>query len=83
MAKLGPYIKSVHFKDIALQPKAMVHLDEVRLGLGGLDYATLLRELNQLDRDLPVMLEHLSSPQEYALAAAHVRAVASTAQIAL
>ncbi len=76
-AKLGPHIKSCHAKDITLGSKGQLHLDEVRPGLGALDYAVYLRELNQLDPDMPLMLEHLPSEEEYALAAAHIRAVAA------
>jgi sugar phosphate isomerase/epimerase len=76
VAKLGPQIKSCHAKDIALADRLTVHLDEVRPGLGGLDYRTLLRELAGRDPDLPLMLEHLPDPEEYDQAAAHVRAVA-------
>ncbi len=75
-AKLGPYIKSCHAKDIALAGKLTTHLDEVRVGLGGLDYRVYLQELDKLDPDTSLMLEHLPSAQEYDLAAAHVRKVA-------
>jgi sugar phosphate isomerase/epimerase len=77
-AKLGPYIKSCHAKDIILAQKLTVHLDEVRPGLGQFDYSTFLRELNQLDPDTPLMLEHLPTVAEYTQAAAHIRAVAQT-----
>jgi sugar phosphate isomerase/epimerase len=73
--KLGPHIKSCHAKDILLQPKLMTHLDEVRPGLGGLDYATFLKELSKIP-DIPLMLEHLPNAEEYRLAAEHVRSVA-------
>ncbi|MGD8241095.1 MAG: TIM barrel protein [Armatimonadota bacterium] len=75
-AKLGPHIKSCHAKDIALSQQLTVHLDEVRPGLGGLDYATYLTELDKLDPDTPLMIEHLSSEEEYELAADHIRSVA-------
>lgn len=75
--KLGSYIKSCHAKDISLAETLTVHLDETRPGLGGLDYATFLRELNRLDPDVPLMLEHLPSAEEYTLAAAHIRSVAA------
>ncbi|MDQ1256910.1 MAG: hypothetical protein QG656_1510 [Candidatus Hydrogenedentes bacterium] len=75
-ALLGPHIKSCHGKDILLQDKLTTHLDEVRPGLGGLDYAVFLRELDALDPDTPLMLEHLSAAEEYTQAAAHVRSVA-------
>ena len=74
-AKLGPHIKSCHAKDILLQPQLTTHLDEVRAGTGGLDYATFLRELSKLT-DVPLMLEHLPNAEEYAKAAEHIRSVA-------
>jgi sugar phosphate isomerase/epimerase len=73
-AKLGPYIKSCHCKDILLQRKLTTHLDEVRPGLGGLDYATFLKELSKRP-DVPLMLEHLPNAEEYRLAAEYVRGV--------
>jgi sugar phosphate isomerase/epimerase len=76
VAKLGPRIRSCHAKDIALSDELTVHLSEVRPGTGGLDYRTLLRELDRLDPDLPLMLEHLKGAEEYAKAAQHVRSVA-------
>jgi sugar phosphate isomerase/epimerase len=75
-AELGPYIKSCHAKDTLLTEESTTHLDEVRPGLGFLDYATLLRELDRLDPDTPLIMEHLPSVEEYAAAAAHIRDVA-------
>lgn len=72
--KLGPHIRSCHAKDIILQQKLTVHLDEIRPGLGGLDYKTYLREIAKLG-DIPIMLEHLPNAEEYRLAAEHVRSV--------
>ena len=82
-AKLGPHIRSCHAKDIALAGRLMTHLDEVRPGRGGLDYRTYLRELNKLEPDVPLMLEHLDSEEQYALAADYVRSVARAEGIAL
>ncbi len=75
--KLGPYIKSCHAKDILLQTKLTTHLDEIRPGLGGLDYAAFLKELSKMP-DTPLMLEHLKGAEEYQLAADHVRSVAKS-----
>ncbi|MCX7669832.1 MAG: sugar phosphate isomerase/epimerase [Anaerolineae bacterium] len=83
VAKLGPWIKSCHAKDIILRDRLTVHLDEVRPGLGGLAYRTLLRELDTLGPDLPLMLEHLPGEEEYDQAAAYVRAVAQEVGVAL
>jgi sugar phosphate isomerase/epimerase len=73
--KLGPHIKSCHAKDIILHPKLTTHLDEIRPGLGGLDYAVFLTELSKLP-GTPLMLEHLPNAEEYRLASQHIRSVA-------
>jgi sugar phosphate isomerase/epimerase len=83
VAKLGPYIRSCHAKDVILLPEAVAHLNEIRPGLGGLDYHTYLREVSKLDKDTPVMLEHLSQAEEYTLAAEHVRKVGREVGVAL
>ena len=82
-AKLGPLVRSCHAKDIALSDKLTVHLDEVRPGTGALDYAVYLQELDQLDPDTPLMLEHLSAEEDYAAAADHIRRTADSLGIAL
>jgi sugar phosphate isomerase/epimerase len=75
--RLGPLIKSCHAKDTILRSTFTLHIDEVRPGLGELDYATFLRELNHLDPDTPLMLEHLASAEDYKLAAEYIRSVAA------
>ncbi|MDI6827220.1 MAG: TIM barrel protein [Armatimonadota bacterium] len=72
VAKLGTYIKSVHAKDIFLTGELTVHLQEVRPGLGNLDYHIFLSSLANLDPDLTVMLEHLNNDEEYRLATEYV-----------
>ena len=81
--KLGPYIKSCHAKDIILRDNLTVHLDEVRPGLGGLDYRTFLHELDRLPAGTPLMLEHLPGEDDYRQAAQYVRHVADEEGIAL
>lgn len=73
--KLGPHIKSCHAKDIRLASTLTTHLDEVRPGLGMLDYRTFLRKLDGLG-DVPLMIEHLGTEEEYSQAAMHIRSVA-------
>ena len=74
--KLGPYIKSCHAKDIVLRGALTVHLDEVRPGLGVLDYRTFLRELDKLDPTVPLMIEHLTEEEDYRLSSEYIRSVA-------
>jgi sugar phosphate isomerase/epimerase len=75
---LGPHIKSCHAKDLRLAGKLTVHLDEVCPGEGALDYRAYLSEAARLHPDLPLMLEHLKTAEEYAQAAAHLRSVAAS-----
>jgi sugar phosphate isomerase/epimerase len=73
--KLGPYIRSCHAKDIVLlDDKLTPHLPEIRAGLGNLDYAVFLQELSKL-KDIPLMLEHLKTADEYHEAAEYIRTV--------
>jgi sugar phosphate isomerase/epimerase len=82
-AKLGPHIRSVHAKDIVLTPQLTVHLDEVRPGLGVLDLEVLLRAVDRLDPDTPLLVEHLGSDADYAAAVAHIRSVAGALGLAV
>jgi len=75
--KLGPWIKSVHAKDIVLGERLTTHLDEVRPGKGFMDYHTLLRAMNQLNPDTPLMLEHLQLEEEYIQSAEYIRSAAA------
>jgi sugar phosphate isomerase/epimerase len=81
--KLGPAIKSCHAKDIILRDTLTTHLDEVCPGQGGLDYAVYLAELSKLDPDVPLMLEHMHSEQEYVAGARYVRTVAGQVGVTL
>lgn len=80
---LGPHIKSCHAKDVLLHDNHLVHLDEVRPGLGVLDYHVLLTELEAVNPELPLIMEHLPNAEEYKLAATHIRKVAAEAGVTL
>jgi sugar phosphate isomerase/epimerase len=58
-------------------------MDEIRPGLGSLDYRTLIREMHRLDPDMPLMMEHLPNNEEYRLAADYLRACASAEGVEL
>jgi sugar phosphate isomerase/epimerase len=79
-SKLGPYIKSIHGKDIIILPKLTVNLEERRPGLGAVDYGVFLRETAKL-QDIPFMLEHLEKMEDYKLAADYVRSEGAKAGI--
>jgi sugar phosphate isomerase/epimerase len=71
--KLGPHIRSVHAKDILIRLTApQVQFDEVIPGQGILDYPVLLKEIARLP-EIPLMIEHLKTAEEYLQAAEFIR----------
>lgn len=81
--KLGAWIVSCHAKDLAWEVEMNVHFREVVPGCGMLDYATYLRRLAALPQDSPLMIEHLSKPEEYAAGRDHILAVGRDAGVGL
>lgn len=76
--KLGPYIKSCHAKDLILKEDTfMPQFDEVRPGLGKINYTIFIEELQKLP-SVPLMMEHLSNAEEYRSAAQYIRKVSGT-----
>ena len=81
--KLGPKIRSCHAKDITLREDNYIpQLDEIIAGKGNLDYAVYLSEVSKL-KDIPLMMEHLNTPEEYSQAAAYIRSVGRTLSLEL
>lgn len=74
---LGPHIKAVHAKDAALLPRLTVHIDEAPPGQGSLDYRVLLAELERIDPDMPVLMEHFHDESAYTSGAAYIRRIAA------
>ena len=82
--RFGERIVAAHCKDLKLrEPAISVILEEVPPGQGGIDFATALREMDDLPQAVPYLLEHLNSAEEYDQAAAHLRAVAQSIGIAI
>jgi sugar phosphate isomerase/epimerase len=75
-AKLGRWIVSCHAKDLAWEIEMQVHFKEVIPGRGMIDYKTYLRELAKLPTDVPLMLEHLKTAEEYAEGRQYIQRVA-------
>jgi sugar phosphate isomerase/epimerase len=78
--KLGPYVVSCHAKDIILHHQAALHLDEIMIGDGVMDYGCYLTELAKLPAEVPLMLEHLKGA-EYATARDRVFAAGDAAGV--
>ena len=73
--KLGKWIASCHAKDLTWDVEMNIHFREVAAGKGVLDYTTYLERLSQLPQTPPLMLEHLSTAEEYTGAREHIFAV--------
>ncbi|GAB3943599.1 hypothetical protein GCM10028805_10060 [Spirosoma harenae] len=78
--KLGRWIVSVHAKDVHGKD---VHFAETMPGKGHMDYATYIRNVVSLPREVPFLLEHLRTPEEYDEARQFVISQADKAQISL
>jgi sugar phosphate isomerase/epimerase len=59
---LGPYTIAGHMKDLALQDELIVHIQEVVIGTGVLDYNLLMRLLQETCPTVYALIEHL--PEE-------------------
>ncbi len=75
---LGPHIRSCHAKDILLSGKLTVHLDEVRPGMGTMDYRTYLKEIQKLEPDMTLMIEHLHTKEDYQEGISYIRDTAQS-----
>ena len=84
-SKLGPYIKSTHLKDSRLDPMRLTTmLYECAPGEGDLDFVRVLRIIDRyLPADAPVLLEHMSTFEEYRRAYEYVAAKAAEAGIVI
>jgi sugar phosphate isomerase/epimerase len=72
---LGPKIASCHAKDLQWVPELNVHFLEVVPGRGQIDYRSYLRNLAALPTEVPLMLEHLKTAEEYAEGAQYIRRI--------
>jgi sugar phosphate isomerase/epimerase len=82
-AKLGPWIKSCHAKDLAWEVELQVHFREVIPGRGVIDYKRYLTELSRLGTDAPLMLEHLKNAGEFTEGRRYIQGVARSAGVSL
>ena len=63
--QLGAYIKSIHIKDIQIHSQLTLHLQECLVGKGQYDFPTFFSCASELDPDMPVLVEHMSSQKEF------------------
>ena len=62
---LGEKIRSCHIKDVHLSEKYTLRLEECAPGEGEFPLRYYAEKINGIDPDMPVILEHLSSDEDY------------------
>lgn len=75
--KLGPYIKSIHVKDMAVEQRLTVHLNECFVGAGHYDFKEFFTCAAKLDESMPVLVEHIKVQEEYKRSVTYLRNFAS------
>ncbi|MCL2158889.1 MAG: sugar phosphate isomerase/epimerase [Oscillospiraceae bacterium] len=72
-AKLGPHIKSIHVKDITMAQEMTVHISEIIAGKGNLDHKCLIEQVKKQNPEIPLMLEHLATKEQYIEAGDYIK----------
>ena len=82
--RFGDRIIAAHVKDIKMkEPADSVLLYEVIPGEGNIDMRAFVREIHKLPREIPFMMEHLATEEQYDQAAAYIRKCAVEENIVL
>lgn len=74
---LGPYIKSVHAKDVLMENQLPCVIREVMPGQGSIDFKLVMELCKKANPDMTIFAEHLSSWEEYARATMYLRSQAN------
>ena len=83
--KLTPWVKSVHIKDVSLDQHSLpCCLKECAPGDGDLDYARVLHIIREtMPAQMPVLLEHMTTMEEYEISSRFVTELARKENIAI
>ncbi len=71
--RLGPFIDSCHLKDIRLRHELTFQLEETSCGKGTLNIEKYLSLMDQYNPDMPVIIEHLNTDEEYRSSLSYVK----------
>lgn len=63
--KLGTEIRSCHIKDVHLAERYTLRLEECAPGCGEFPLRHYAEKMHEIDPEMPVILEHLSTDEEY------------------
>lgn len=73
---LGPYIKSIHAKDVIMEKAYPCVIREQMPGKGHIDFRKIVHLCEQLGTDTTVFVEHLNTHEEYIEASGFIRRMA-------
>jgi sugar phosphate isomerase/epimerase len=79
--KLGPYIKSIHGKDVLIGSELPCNIREVPPGKGSIKYAMVLKLSERLGANTTLFVEHLNNYEEYKNAITFIRSTAEKENI--
>lgn len=79
--KLGPYIRSIHGKDVWMENAYTTLIHETMPGKGIINYQKVARLCEALGPDTTLFVEHLPDFETYKMASAYVREQAALAGI--
>lgn len=63
--KLGKQVKSCHLKDVRMETEYTVFFRETYMGNGAVNIRYLIETAAAYDRDMPFIIEHLNTDEEY------------------
>jgi sugar phosphate isomerase/epimerase len=63
--KLGNRIKSCHLKDVHLREEFTLRLEECGPGSGEFPIRYYAEKMHEIDPEMPMILEHLTTDEEY------------------
>ncbi len=64
-SKIGKYIRSCHIKDVHLDSRYTLRLEECGPGEGEFPLRHYVQKMHELDPEMPVILEHLDTDEQY------------------
>ena len=80
---LGPYIKSVHIKDVLMSSQLPCNIREVLPGQGRIDLGQVLKLTHQLNGNTTAYLEHFQHDEEYVIGMQYMKQIANEVGISI
>lgn len=74
-AKLGKHIRSCHIKDVHLDSRYTLRLEECGPGDGEFPLRHYAEKMHEQDPDMPIILEHLDTDEQYIKHMNHLKEV--------